>query len=369
MNSQLQENLRNQLKEVEKKLKETEAMKADPDMEEVADEELKKLEEEKKALEKSLAQARGEFDNGDGEGEIEGETDKRAALIEIRGAAGGEEAKIWANDLLRMYTRFANSLDFKVSELDDLVIKVSGAPLLFPKDAEEKRNNRHSGPDPESRSEQILNQVQDDGRRVQDDVKPDHNGNAKLGLSQTRLGPYGIFKYEAGVHRVQRVPVTESQGRIHTSTATVAVLPEVSEAEVKIDPSDIVFEPYRAASGHGGQNVNKVATAVRITHKPTGLVVESRRERKQEQNRKIAMDMLLAKLWEMEEEKRESEEQGLRQEAVGRGMRSEKIRTYNFPQNRVTDHRVKKSWHNLEATLDGELGKVVKALLKSEIAF
>jgi peptide chain release factor 1 len=332
MNTQIKENLESQIKEVERKLKEVEEMKADPELREVAEEEVKKLAEEKRGLETALAQAEGKFEKSHEEGQPEGETDLRAAIVEIRPAAGGEEAAIWAHDLLRMYLRFANSLGWKVAEIDDLVIKVSGTPLLFP----------------DSKLGSDLEHVQ--------------------GLTTRKLGPYGVLKYEAGVHRVQRVPVTESQGRIHTSTATVAVLPEIGEAELKIEPGDIVFEPFRGAQGHGGQNVNKVATAVRLTHKPTGLVVESRRERYQEQNRRIAMQILMAKLWEWEEEKREKETQGLRQAAVGRGMRAEKIRTYNFPQNRVTDHRVKKSWHNLEAILNGELGKVVGALVGADAA-
>jgi len=168
---------------------------------------------------------------------------------------------------------------------------------------------------------------------------------------------FNLLKNESGVHRVQRIPVTEKRGRIHTSTASVAVLPEIQERDVRIDQRDIEIQFYRAG-GHGGQNVNKVSTAVRITHKPTGTVTTCQQERTQERNRNIAMDLLRAKLWEKEEEKKEKEIAGYRS-AIGRGMRAEKIRTYNFPQNRVTDHRIKKSWKNLDAVIDGDLKKII----------
>jgi len=218
--------------------------------------------------------------------------------IEVRGATGGDEAKIWANDLLRMYLRFASKKNWKVSIVSDNVIRISG--------------------------ENIFN----------------------------------LLKNESGVHRVQRIPTTERHGRIHTSTATIVVLPEITDQEININPSDLDWQFFRAST-QGGQNVQKVSTAVRLIHKPTGIIVTAHKERFQEQNRKIALDLLRSKLWEREEEKKEREIAGYRS-AIGRGMRSEKIRTYNFPQNRVTDHRVKKSWGNLEAILDGNLEKVVE---------
>lgn len=222
----------------------------------------------------------------------------QTVYLEIRGATGGDEAKLWAEDLLNMYIRFANKKGFKVFQLDDLVIKIVG------------------------------------------------------------ISSFDLLKNESGVHRVQRVPVTEKRGRIHTSTATVVVLPEIKENEVTINPSDLEWQFIRAG-GHGGQNVNKVSTAVRLKHIPTNIVVQAREERFQEQNRLIALSLLRSKLWEKEEEQKLKTVAGYRS-AIGSGKRSEKIRTYNFPQDRVTDHRVGKSWGNLEDIVNGNLDKVVE---------
>ena len=223
-----------------------------------------------------------------------------SVILEIRPGVGGEEAKIWAGDLLRMYSRFAELNNWLVDQLDVGVIKIKG------KDAWEK------------------------------------------------------LRYETGVHRVQRVPETEAQGRIHTSTASVVVLPEVPESQIEIKEDDLMWE-FSRGGGHGGQNVNKVATAVRLTHKPTGIVVSCRQERFQEQNRKIALELLRAQLWEIEEEKKRLVTRNQRL-AIGRSMRAEKIRTYNYPQNRVTDHRIGKSWHKLDRIIDGDLEDVVSNL-------
>lgn len=224
----------------------------------------------------------------------------RNIIFEVKGAAGGEEAKLWAEELYRMYTRFAQKSGFKVENLDENVAKITG------------------------------------------------------------FNVFGVFKYEAGVHRVQRTPKTEKRGRIHTSTATVSVLPELEDIDLHINPQDIAFEAFRSG-GHGGQNVNKVSTAVRLRHKPTGIVVTCQTERFQAQNRELAMKLLRAKLWEIEVEKQQSSLAELKSTQVGRGMRAEKIKTYNFPQDRLTDHRIGKSWHNLELILNGEdLDKVVK---------
>ncbi len=217
--------------------------------------------------------------------------------IEIRSAAGGNEAKIWASDLLRMYVRFAGKNGWKATSVDEQTIIIEGD------------------------------------------------------------GVFDQLKNESGVHRVQRVPTTEKRGRIHTSTATVAVLPEIKDSEIQINHSDLEWQFYRAST-QGGQNVQKVSTAVRLTHKPSGIVVTSEQERYQEQNRNIALDLLRAKLWEKQEEEKLKTIAGYRS-PIGRGMRSEKIRTYNYPQNRVTDHRIKKSWGNLDAIIDGYLDKVI----------
>lgn len=221
-------------------------------------------------------------------------------ILEVRGAAGGSEAKIWAADLLRMYLRFSQSQGFKTQLLDEGVLRVSG------------------------------------------------------------VGAFEKLKFESGVHRVQRIPETEKRGRIHTSTATVAVLPEIPESEIYVRPEDCDWEFYRASS-QGGQNVQKVSSAVRLRHRPTGLVVTCQTERDQWQNRQSALALLRSKLWERQEEEKERTMAGYRS-PIGRGMRAEKIRTYNFPQNRVTDHRIGKSWGNLDAIVDGRLDKVVEAL-------
>ena len=228
----------------------------------------------------------------------------QVAYLEIRGATGGDEAKLWGQDLLRMYNRFAVKKDWKISQLSETTIKITGA------------------------------------------------------------GAFDALKNESGVHRVQRVPTTEKRGRIHTSTATVAVLPEVKESDVQINPQDIEWQ-FTTGGGHGGQNVNKVATAVRLTHKPSGLVVQAREERFQEQNRQIALSLLRAKLWEKQEEEKLRTIAGYRS-AIGRGMRNEKIRTYNYPQDRVTDHRLGKSWGNLEVIVDGNLDKIIELTSKIE---
>ena len=222
--------------------------------------------------------------------------------LEVRSATGGDEAKIWAKDLVRMYMRYAAKRGWKVSFVDDNTIFITG-----------------------------------------------HEA-------------FDALKNEAGVHRVQRIPATERRGRIHTSTATVAILPEIKESEVTVNPKEVEIQFFRASS-QGGQNVQKVSTAVRLTHKPTGITVSAQRERFQEQNRRIAMELLRAKLWERQEEDKMRTIAGYRS-VIGRGMRAEKIRTYNFPQDRVTDHRIGKSWGNLEAIVDGELSKIIEQIRK-----
>lgn len=224
-----------------------------------------------------------------------------SCILEIRSAAGGDEATIFAGDLLRMYTKYTQSKGWQIEELSRFVLKIKG------KDC------------------------------------------------------YNSLKYESGVHRVQRVPKTEKAGRVHTSTATVAVLPEITQRQIFISPADIIFEAFRSG-GAGGQNVNKVNTAVRLTHKPTGIVVSAQTQRSQLQNREFAMEQLRSRLWQMQQEKIHGNIDTQRSLQVGSGDRSEKIRTYNFPQNRVTDHRIGKSWHNLEKILEGNLDEIIKTL-------
>lgn len=286
--------LKQELKRLDKQIQKAKASLSDPQLKPLAQEEIKKLEAQKKAL-TSIPSSKKQKPTTS-LGKRLGNT-----IIEVRAAAGGEEAKIWADDLINMYSRFANSQKLEVTTIDDNIIKIKGKQA------------------------------------------------------------YPLFKYEAGVHRVQRIPITESQGRIHTSTATVAVLPEVKETDIKINPKDLNIQFYRASS-QGGQNVQKVNTAVRITHQPTGLITTCQTQRYQEQNRKIAMDLLRAKLYQIEQEKKKTQIDTTRRQAVGRGMRAEKIRTYNFPQNRLTDHRLKKSWKNLDKILDGNLLPIIENL-------
>jgi peptide chain release factor 1 len=243
--------------------------------------------------------------------------DSKNVIVEIRAGAGGDEAGIFAADLFRMYSRYAEDHRWKVEVISSHETGVGGyKEVIF-----EVRGN----------------------------------------------GAFSRLKYESGVHRVQRVPVTESQGRIHTSTATVAVLAEMDDVEVEIDPGDLQIDTYRSA-GAGGQNVQKNETAIRITHLPTGIVVACQDERSQLQNKQRAMAILRAKLYDMEQERLRNEQDAARRSQVGSGDRSEKIRTYNYPQNRVTDHRINVSSYNLPAVLDGSLDEFIDELATREEA-
>lgn len=241
--------------------------------------------------------------------------DDRNAILEIRAGTGGEEAAIFAADLLRMYTRYAEKQNWKVEVLD---------------------------------------------------VSPTEMGGYKeIVLLIEGKGAYGLLKYESGVHRVQRVPVTESSGRIHTSAATVAVLPEAKEVDVEINPDDLRIDVF-CSSGHGGQSVNTTQSAVRITHLPTGIVVSCQDEKSQLKNKEKALKVLRSRLLQMMEEKQEKEVASTRRTLIGSGDRSERIRTYNFPQGRVTDHRIGLTLYRLEAILEGDLDELITALLTAE---
>ncbi|MBP3193128.1 peptide chain release factor 1 [Natronogracilivirga saccharolytica] len=290
-------NLKNQIRGNEEVI----AQNEDPELTEMARMELKELKQELESLEEKI---RMDLIPKDPE-------DSKNAIMEIRAGTGGDEAAIFAGDLFEMYRRYADERKWKI-ELMDLHESEKG-------------------------------------------------GYKDIVFKLTGQDVFAEMKYESGVHRVQRVPETESQGRVHTSAATVAVLPEAEEVDVKINPADLEFEAYRA-SGAGGQHVNTTDSAVRIRHVPSGVVVTCQQERSQHKNREKAMAMLRSKLYEHELKKTHSERAEARKSQVSTGDRSAKIRTYNFPQGRLTDHRIGLTLYNLDAIMKGNLGEVIKAL-------
>ena len=243
--------------------------------------------------------------------------DDKSVIVEIRGGVGGEESALFAHSLFRMYSMYAARKGWTVELMNYNDTELGGV-----KEADFVINGR---------------------------------------------GAYSRMKYESGVHRVQRVPETESGGRVHTSTATVAVLPEMEEVDVELNPADIEMQVYRA-SGAGGQHVNKTSSAVRLIHKPTGIVVACQEERSQVQNREKCMRMLASKLYEIEQEKLSSQVTGMRRSQVGTGMRNERIRTYNFPQGRVTDHRVGLTLYRIDDVMNGDLDEIINALATADQA-
>ena len=245
------------------------------------------------------------------------ENDDKNVIVEIRGGVGGEEAALFAHSLFRMYSMYAERKRYTVEVLSSNETELGG-------------------------------------------IK-------EISFEVRGAGAFSRFKFESGTHRVQRVPETESSGRIHTSAATVAVLPEAEEVEVQIDPGDLQIDTYRSG-GAGGQHVNKTESAIRITHTPTGLVVECQDERSQHKNRDRAMKILRTKLYEMQQQALDKERASERRSQVGSGDRSERVRTYNYPQGRVTDHRIRLTLHRLDAVLDGDLDEIIDALIAADQA-
>ena len=285
-------------------LEETQSMQdedLEPEMQDMVRQEIASLEAERARLEQELQKMLLPQDP----------RDKRDVIMEIRAGAGGNEAGLFAADLFRMYSRYAERQGWRTEMLNAHEAGVGGF-------------------------KEVVFEVRG-------------------------TGAFSRLKFESGVHRVQRVPITESSGRIHTSTATVAVLPKVDEVEVEINPADVEMEVY-ISSGPGGQHMQKNATAVRLTHKPTGMVVACESERSQTQNRRRAMSVLRARLYEIEQQKQFEQIDAARRAQVGTGERSEKIRTYNFPQNRVTDHRIGLTTYQLSNVLDGALSEFIEAL-------
>jgi len=300
--------LKGKIDEILKKIKEDEEIleKGEEDLKEIAKEEIKYLNLEKEKIEEKIKELLNPPDK----------TDKKNAIVEIRAGTGGEEACLFSGDLFRMYSKYCEKNNYEIEVLDSHPSELGGFKEII--------------------------------------------------FLVKGKGAYGNLKYEGGVHRVQRVPKTESYGRIHTSAATVAVLPEIEEEEIKINPEDLKIETFRA-SGHGGQHVNKTSSAVRITHLPTGISVSCQDDRSQIKNREKAMKILRARLQALYEKEKMEKIDEERKKLIKTGDRSEKIRTYNFPQNRVTDHRINYTTYNLDKIMDGEIEELIEKLKEAEI--
>ena len=304
-----------EIADVKKQIEENQAINSageENELVSLAQNELNQLQEKEKILEKQLQDALKKKDTA---GEVRGKTSPiNDVIIEIRAGTGGEEASLFAGDLYRMYSKYALSQNWQQKVLDSHQSDLGGF-------------------------KEIIFEVK--GNEVFDKLKS-----------------------EGGVHRVQRIPKTEKSGRVHTSTASVAVLPKPKKTEIKINPADLKIS-YFKASGPGGQYVQKTESAVRIIHMPSGLVVASQNERNQAQNKENALSILAARLYEKKEKEEQKKIGGKRKAQIGSAKRAEKIRTYNFPQDRVTDHRIKKSWHDIEGIMEGKIDKIIEALQKN----
>ena len=291
----------------QQEMRDAQELMADPEMKELCQEAYKEARQAMERLQEELKLLLLPKDPND----------DKSVIVEIRGGVGGEESALFAGSLFRMYSMYAAKMGWRIELMNYNDTELGGI-----KEADFVVNGR---------------------------------------------GAWSRLKYESGVHRVQRVPETESGGRVHTSTATVAVLPQMEEVDVRIDPKDIEMQVYRA-SGTGGQHVNKTSSAVRLIHKPSGIVVACQEERSQLQNREKCMRLLASKLYEIEQERVQSENDGLRRSQVGTGMRNERIRTYNFPQGRVTDHRIGLTLYKIDAVMDGNIDELIDALATADQA-